>query len=332
AKWEPNEYTIHFDSQGGSNIADYFGKYGMPIAKPENPIKAGYTFIGWNKDLLLTSLWDFAFDTVASDQTLYADWKINRYSVTFNSQGGTQVAGQTINFNSTVSTPAAPKKTGYTFGGWYKEASCIHQWDFSKETVKENTTLYAKWIPNPAKPSSPKATSVSYNSIKISWIGVSGANGYEVDRATSSTGTYSYVGTTSSTSYTNTGLTTNKTYYYKVRTYRLVGSSKVYGNYSGVVSAKPVPSIPANLKAARYSSSSIKLTWSKVSGATGYQVYRATSKTGTYSYVKGTTSSSYINTGLTKKKTYYYKIRAYRTVGKTKVYSGWTTIVSAMPY
>ncbi|MGJ7920823.1 Ig-like domain-containing protein [Neobacillus sp. LXY-4] len=180
-------------------------------------------------------------------------------------------------------------------------------------------------------PISVKATSLSYNSIKTSWAAVSGANGYEVFRATSSTGTYSLIGTTTSTSFNNGGLTTNKLYFYKVRAYRTVGSTKVYSNYSSIVSVKPIPSVPTNFKATRVSSTSLKLTWSSVTCASGYEIYRATSSTGTYSLLKSTTSLYYNNSSLTTGRTYYYKLRAYRTVGTTKVYSGWTTVISAKP-
>ncbi len=133
---------------------------------------------------------------------------------------------------------------------------------------------------------------------------------------------------TTSTSFNNTGLTTNKTYYYKVKSYRIVASKKVYGNYSSIVSAKPIPSVPTNFNVAKVNSTSSKISWSSVSGASGYEIYRSTSSAGSYSLVKRTTSTSYTNSGLTKGKTYYYKVRAYRTVGTTKVYSGWTTIKS----
>jgi fibronectin type 3 domain-containing protein len=93
------------------------------------------------------------------------------------------------------------------------------------------------------------------------------------------------------------------------------------------VYAKPVPAVPANLKAARLSSTSIKLTWSSVPGASGYELYRSTSSSGKYYFIKRTSSLYYTNSGLTKGKTYYYKLRAYRTVGTTKVYSGWTTVI-----
>ncbi|PGY12082.1 fibronectin type III domain-containing protein [Bacillus sp. AFS031507] len=186
--------------------------------------------------------------------------------------------------------------------------------------------------PIPSVPTNFKAASASYSSIKTSWTAVSGASGYEVYRATSSTGTYSLVGkTTTATSFTNTGLSTNKLYYYKIKAYRMVGTTKVYSGYTTVVSAKPIPSVPTNFKAARYSSTSIKTTWSAVTGASGYEVYRATSSTGTYSLVKTTTSLYFTNTGLTTGRTYYYKARSYKLVGTVKVYSGWTAVSSARP-
>ncbi len=254
----------------------------------------------------------------------------DRYTVTFNSQGGDAVTSTVAEYNTTIADPALPMRTGYDFRGWFKEPSCNNQWDFSTNKVTANTTLFAKWIPVPSTPSV-TATSASYSSIKISWSKVSGASGYKVYRATSSNGTYTrvYTATSGSTlSYTNTSLTTGKTYYYKVRAYHLEDGAKVYSSYSSVKSAKPIPATPSGVKAARASSTSIKVSWSSVSGATGYEVYRATSKTGTYTKVTSTTSKSYTNTGRTKGKTYYYKVRAYRTVNGTKVYGSYSSVVS----
>ena len=121
---------------------------------------------------------------------------------------------------------------------------------------------------------------------------------------------------------------TGTTYYYKIRAYKTVGTTKTYSGYSAIAGAKPILSAPANFKETRVSSNSIKLTWSGVSGVSCYEVYRATSSTGSYSLLKITTSLNYTNTWLTKGKTYYYKVRAYRVVGTTKVYSNWTTVVS----
>ncbi len=185
--------------------------------------------------------------------------------------------------------------------------------------------------PVPAAPTGVKAASAGYTSAKISWSKVSGATKYQVYRATSKTGTYTKVAETTSTSYTNKSLTTGKTYYYKVRAYSMVGTEKVTGSYSAVVSAKPVPAAPTGVKAARVSNSSLKVSWSKVSGTTKYQVYRATSKTGTYTKVGETTSLSYTNKGLKNNKTYYYKVRAYHTEKSVKVYGSYSAIVYAKP-
>jgi Zn-dependent metalloprotease/fibronectin type 3 domain-containing protein len=197
--------------------------------------------------------------------------------------------------------------------------------------VYGNFTAVVGARPIPAVPVSVKATSSSYNSISTSWLAVAGASGYEVYRATSSTGTYSYIGATTGTSYNNTGLISNAAYYYKVRAYRLVGTAKVYGNFTAIVGARPIPAAPINLKATKVNSKSIKLAWSGVVGANGYEVYRSTASTGAYSLVASTTSLSYTNSGLTTGKTYYYKIRSYRTVGTLKVYSVWSAIVYIKP-
>ena len=177
-----------------------------------------------------------------------------------------------------------------------------------------------------------KVSSNSYNSNKLSWNKVTGASGYEVLRATSKTGTYKSVKTITSgstVSYTDKSLATGTTYYYKVRAYRTVDKTKVYSSYSSVVSAKPVLKTPS----VKLTSGSKKATikWEKISGASGYEVYRATSKSGKYSKIKTITKNStvsYVNSSLTKNKTYYYKVRAYRTVNGKKIYSSYSVAKS----
>ncbi len=91
------------------------------------------------------------------------------------------------------------------------------------------------------------------------------------------------------------------------------------------------PKTPTGVKAASASKSSIKISWTAVSGATGYEVYMATSSGGTYSKIVTTTKTAYTKTGLTKNKTYYFKVRAYKTVGNSKVYSAFSAVKSAKP-
>lgn len=163
----------------------------------------------------------------------------------------------------------------------------------------------------------PKVTAKasSYNKIKLSWNKPSSASGYYIYRATSKTGKYTKIATikkSSTTTYTNT-VTTGTTYYYKVIAYN--SNSKCNSTYSAVVSAKTKLGTVSSVKVSIKDSDSLKISWKKVAGASGYQIYRATSKNGTYkkiATVKGGTKVSYINTDLYVNKPYYYKVRAYR--------------------
>ena len=177
-----------------------------------------------------------------------------------------------------------------------------------------------------------KTSSNSYNSNKITWSKLNNADGYEIYRSTSKSGTYKSIKSItngSTVSYTDKSLTTGSTYYYKVRAYRTVDKKKVYSSYSSIASAKPVLKTPS----VKLTSGSKKATikWEKISGASGYEVYRATSKSGKYSKIKTITKNStvsYVNSSLTKNKTYYYKVRAYRTVNGKKIYSSYSVAKS----
>jgi chitinase len=94
-----------------------------------------------------------------------------------------------------------------------------------------------------------------------------------------------------------------------------------------VDSAKPVPSTPTNFKGVLADDNTVKLSWNLVSGASGYQLSRATSKTGTFKSIKTTGATSYLDTGVTGGRTYYYKVRAYKYVGTTKIYGKFTVII-----
>jgi len=182
---------------------------------------------------------------------------------------------------------------------------------------------------DPPTPGSPKAVSASYNSVKISWNAVSGATGYTVYRYNTSTKKYDNIKVTSATSYTDNGRTTGTEYTYKVKAYKTISGTTIYGNTTAVVKGKPVPATPGNVKAIRASSTSIKISWSDVTGATGYVLYKYNPTTKVYAQLKVLSATSYINTGLTKGVTYYYKVRAYKTVSGVNIYSNYSTIVSA---
>lgn len=168
----------------------------------------------------------------------------------------------------------------------------------------------------------------SYNSIYISWNRVVGAAGYQLYRSTSLNGSYTYLGYTTNNFSTNRYLTTGRTYYYKLRAYRFVNGVKIYSEFSAISSATPYLNKPTNMNSKRYTSTSIRLSWYRVSGAYGYEIYRSINVDGNYSLIRSTTSSSYINYSLRKGNTYYYKVRAYRIVGGKRVYGAFTYVVS----
>lgn len=204
----------------------------------------------------------------------------------------------------------------------------------NKSAIKDIIISKEKIVePKPNKVSGIKATLNSYNSIKLTWNkAVNGANGYAVYRSTSKDGKYTLRKTITSKNtieFTDTGLDTNTTYYYKVRAYRMIADKKKYGSYSEIVCSKPVLSKTTITVSSTSKKATIK--WNKVLGASGYKVYSATSSNGTYSLKKTITSIntlSYTNTNLVSGKTYYYKVRAYRNVNGKVVYGPYSAVKS----
>ena len=152
AKWTINTYTVSFDSLGGSSIDTKTADYNTTITKPENPTKTGYTFGGWYTDEACKNAYDFAAP-VTGNMTLYAKWTINTYTVSFDSLGGSSIDTKTADYNTTITKPENPTKTGYTFGGWYTDYDCTKAYDFAAP-VTGDLTLIAKWdkIPEQQKP------------------------------------------------------------------------------------------------------------------------------------------------------------------------------------
>jgi hypothetical protein len=255
------------------------------------------------------------------------------YTLSYNANGGSgKIASATQHTGTSckVSNGSGLTMPGFSLVKWTTAANGggTSYALGSTFTFNANTTLFAQWkmgIPTLS------AASAGYNSVKLTWNAIAAVKGYELCRATSSGGQYTRVKALAGTSFTDTSLIPGKTYYYKVRAYKIVGTKTIYGDYSGIKSAKPVPAVPLNVKAARVSSSKIKITWGEVSGATKYEVHRASSLTGKYSLVCTTSAKKFTNTRLTKGKTYYYKVRALYQKGSTKAYGNYSAVVKAKP-
>ena len=148
AKWNINKYTVTFNSYGGTPVPPVQEvEYGLTATKPADPTLKGYTFAFWylGEDEQNATAYDF--DTpVTENITLTAKWNINKYTVAFNTDGGTPVPpAQEVEYGLTATEPAAPEKTGYTFDGWYLGDE---KYDFSA-AVEQNITLTAKWHVTP---------------------------------------------------------------------------------------------------------------------------------------------------------------------------------------
>ena len=129
AQWEINQYTITFDTNGGSEIAPITQDYGTQIAAPANPTRKGYTFKGWDKEIPKTM--------PAENITVKAQWEINQYTITFDTNGGSEIAPITQDYGTQIAAPANPTRKGYTFKGWDKE--------IPKTMPAENITVKAQW-------------------------------------------------------------------------------------------------------------------------------------------------------------------------------------------
>ena len=221
------------------------------------------------------------------------------------SQNGTyKYIGSTTKTNYTDTTASA----GYTY---YYKVEAVSKVRSAANSANSKALAVNSHCARPVvKPDYLASTGKPY----LKWSAVTGASKYEVYRAGSQNGTYKYIGSTTKTGYTDTTASAGYAYYYKVKA---VSKVKTAANsaYSTVVKAtchcaKPVVKITT-------SSGKPKLTWNAVAGAGKYEVYRATSKNGTYTKMFTTTNRSYTNTNARPGTTYYYKVKAISRVRST---------------
>ncbi|HNV70043.1 MAG TPA: InlB B-repeat-containing protein [Candidatus Ozemobacteraceae bacterium] len=147
------KFTVTFNAQGGSAAPSQSIDQGALITKPADPTRTGFRFLGWYKETIGTTLWDFSNDAVNAAVILYAKWVSNdvtTWQVTFNTQGGSDVQSQTIISGEKATLPNPPTKAGFSFSGWYKEVGYLNVWNFDVETVNAAVTLHAQWIADAA--------------------------------------------------------------------------------------------------------------------------------------------------------------------------------------
>ncbi len=145
AKWDLPDYTVTFDSKGGSEVKAVKVKKGGTITLPANPTKADFVFGGWFTD---DNTFKNQFDAktpITADITLYAKWDLPDYTVTFNSKGGSEVKAVKVKKGGTITLPANPTKVDFAFGGWFTDDNTFKNQFDATTPITANITLYAKW-------------------------------------------------------------------------------------------------------------------------------------------------------------------------------------------
>lgn len=132
AKWQVNQYTITFDTAGGSEVPSITQDYGTAITPPAAPTRTGYTFAGWDREIPTAM--------PAENMTITARWQVNQYTITFKPENGGQDIVIKQDYGTAITAPANPTKTGYTFAGWDKTIPTT--------MPAGNMTITARWTEN----------------------------------------------------------------------------------------------------------------------------------------------------------------------------------------
>ncbi|MCI7145488.1 MAG: S8 family serine peptidase [Clostridiales bacterium] len=220
----------------------------------------------------------------------------------------------------------------------YTTATDLYTAGWDKYTGYGNVNAYGAVTAAAGKPAASKTTllskpvakavSMSKSSIKITWNNV-GASKYYIYRSTKSASGYTLVKTTTGTSWTNTGLTFGKKYYYKVLPKGTSSDGKRIDGSTSSAAGATVTCGTTTIKVKAKGKKKARVYWTKATNASGYAIYRSTRPDRGFKRVKTITKSSKgstLITGLKSKKTYYYKIRAYRKKNGKKYYGSYTVV------
>ena len=253
------------------------------------------------------------------------DWTIYTEIQKKNADGTYKTVVEDVAENKKEAMSGSYKTTEY---GTYRVVKTLYTTSGYRMSLYSNDYNFKKQETSVKTPSSLKGNAVSYNKAKLSWKAVSGATGYEVYQYNTKTKKYEKAATVKTTSYTKSGLATGTSYKFKVRAYKTVSGKNIYSAYTSVVSVKTALKSVSSLKASATAYNKVKLSWNKVDGATGYEVYQYNTKTVKTLSAKKT---SYTVSKLTTGTNYKFKVRAYRIVNGKKVYSSYSKVVSAKP-
>ena len=147
--YKPLEHTVRFDMHGfGAQVPPQTVPHNGTATQPEDPVELGYVFGGWYTDGTYATPYDFS-TAVTQDIVIHAKWNMI-WPVDFDMQGhGEPVDRQLVEDGNKATRPAPdPTAEGYVFKGWYTEAACQNEFDFTNTPINQATTVYAKWTAN----------------------------------------------------------------------------------------------------------------------------------------------------------------------------------------
>ena len=197
AHWRANTYTITFDKQGGTGgTSSVTVTYDSPMPTASAPTRAGYTFSGYYDSDGYTQYYNSSMQSVrnwdqTSNITLYAHWRANTYTITFDKQGGTGgTSSVTVTYDSPMPTASAPTRAGYTFSGYYDSDGYTQYYNSSMQSVRNwdqpsNATLYAHWNSSLSLHASRSSISDLNDSTRIT-LSVTGGSGNYTYRVSNS--------------------------------------------------------------------------------------------------------------------------------------------------
>ncbi len=159
---------------------------------------------------------------------------------------------------------------------------------------------------------------------------MAGAYQYQVYAKAPSEKAYKKIATVTKLTYTNNGLKFNKSYLYKVRAVCKAGTVTTYGSYSRVRTVKALTATPLKVIAKKSGIRSLRVSWEKIHGAQGYQVYRMSKYSGGYDQIRFTKNNTFSNTQLTNGRTYYYKVRSWRMDGGKRIYGAFSKVIKVL--
>jgi uncharacterized repeat protein (TIGR02543 family) len=146
AMWTLNAYSVNYRYENNEIFKTETYNYGSDLLEPEQPVRAGYNFIGWYKNNELTE--EYVYGKMpAHDIDVYAKFEVKEFTISFEENGGSLVADITQDYMSDVVSPENPEREGYIFGGWFKEPEFVNQYTFTTMPA-EDLILYARWNVN----------------------------------------------------------------------------------------------------------------------------------------------------------------------------------------